>query len=206
MPAIFIDGGDDLFTAITGPRPTQALREYIRDRHDAFERRLNDAGRYMQQRAEALFKMFDYDAYDRIADRFNREREAQNLPNVIQVITDLEFLCCPPDIMLEPIMAMPELRRRYHRQTVAGYTDRYVDSQPGLVEHEHDEYQRVAHGLWQEDKETGVHHHHLYADRTMEGDAYTHDQTIAIMDTWNAIHLALLKGEIDPTSPERASL
>ena len=206
MPAIFMDGGDDVFTAITGPRPSKGLRQYIEERYDAFGRQLSETGRYIQQKVDSLFKMFDYDRHEHLASRLTREREALDLPNAIQAITELEFLCCPPDIMIEPIMAMPELRRRYHRQTVAGYTDRYVDTQPGRVEHEHDEYQRVAHGLWQEDKESGHHLCHLYADRTMDGDAYSHEQTIAIIDTWNAIHAALLKGEIDPTSPERASL
>lgn len=206
MPVVFVDGGEDAFTAMTGPRPSERVREYISNQRERFSRGLNEAGRYIQSRIEGLFKTFDYDRHDRLARRFERQREGCDIPDEIMVLDDLDLLIRAPDRMLRPIMAHPTLRRRYHRQTVAGYGDRYVDEAPGQVEHEHEEYQKVMHGVWHQPDGDSQHYCHQYADRTANSDAYEHDQVMMIRETWDEITRILEKGEIDPTSIDKASL
>ena len=51
-------------------------------------------------------------------------------------------------------MAQPDIRSLYHKGHCDGYSDTYVDMEPGLVGEQHYDYRRVMDGVVEE-TETG---------------------------------------------------
>lgn len=99
------------------------------------------------------------------------------------------------------VMAQPEIRMLYHEQKCDGYSESYVDIEPGCVGDAHRDYRLVMHEIVQEDV-TGSMKVDYYNDEVMEGDT-----TLSLLDkanilsTWDVISMFAKAGagSADPT-------
>ncbi len=106
------------------------------------------------------------------------------------------------------IMANPTVRELYHKQRCDGYSDTYVDMEPGQVKHDHYDYRRVMDGvmLFEPDEETDW-KVYQYLDELKEGDRdLEHFEKVDIQNTWNAMDMLLAIAKDDPTSAVGGSL
>ena len=121
--------------------------------------------------------------------------------NDIHYIGSMEEIQNAPLIMQRYIMAMPELRQLYHNQLCDGYSNTYVDNNPGDIGETHYDYRRVMNGIVvsdeYEDKVT------FYLDELLEGDRelFLSEQS-NIKHTWEIV-AQLIKYDIDPTDSFR---
>jgi hypothetical protein len=111
-------------------------------------------------------------------------------------------------IMQRYIMANPEVRGMFQSQLCNGYSDTYVDMEPGKIGENHYDYRRVMNGIVKEDKaDDGEYMSSYYLDELAEGDReLMHDEQVSIMKTWEEISYLMKHGKSDPTDPLNGSL
>lgn len=123
-------------------------------------------------------------------------------PNTIMPMTDLDALQSAKPIMQRYLMANRPIRELYHQQRLDGYSDSYVDHQPGAIGDEHYDYRRVMNGIVQHyTKEDGTEGWKvsIYGDDLEEGDRELEiDEQAMILDAWMLAEAAL-KASLDPT-------
>jgi len=122
-------------------------------------------------------------------------------PNTILSLHSVEDVQKAQPIMQRYIMAMPEIRQRYHQQRLDGYSDSYVDHQPGVVGFGHYDYHRVMEGVvqtYEKEDEEGW-RVSMYPDELENGDRRLEiDEQEAVWLAHEIARLALRKN-IDPT-------
>ncbi len=97
------------------------------------------------------------------------------------------------------LMAQPTLRNLYHKQGCDGYSDTYIDMNPGMVGHNHYEYQMVNDGIvtFNED---GSWESNTYLIDYHTGDSeLDHTQQLDMIANWDTIENELRYGTSDPT-------
>ena len=108
--------------------------------------------------------------------------------------------------MISAIMAEPTLRRMYHQQQVDGYSENYVDVQPGKVGEDHYDYRRVTNGVFMQD-EDGEWSAKTYYEDLLEGSGeFDFLEQVDILRTWEQMRIQLAKRKDDPTSRWNSSL
>jgi len=118
----------------------------------------------------------------------------------IHFISELDKLQNAQPIMQRFIMAQPDVREIYHQQRCDGYSDTYVDMEPGGVGENHYDYRRVMNGIFVADEE-GNDKVSIYLDTLHEGDReLSHDEQTSILKTWEVVANLIKYGGEDPTS------
>lgn len=188
------------------PSTLQYVEQRINDFQQNISQTLTDAGRAFFAVVPQLFEQFNGAealraarmAVQRLGRAFQRDE--------ICFLPDLVSLQNAPLTMQRWIMAEPTIRRTYHLQRCDGYSDTYVDLEPGLVGDQHYDYRRVMNGIVQEvpaeneDEEPGW-KVSTYLEELRPGDMeLAIDQKIPIFDSY-AVALAIhWLGEDDITS------
>lgn len=125
----------------------------------------------------------------------------------LRTVADLQMAS---PLMQRVVMAEPTIRQMYHRQQLAGYDGLYVDNQPGVVGHDHYDYQRVMHGILTEstDEEGNEAFEFTeYLEHTQDGDRkLTFIDQLDCLRSWGSALAAIKARGKDPTSQYNASL
>lgn len=113
--------------------------------------------------------------------------------------------------MMRYVMAEPTVRRMYQQQQLAGYDERYVDTQPDVLGEDHDDYRRVMDGIVVVDEPDGkgeaLWHADNFADEFLDDDpALDFSQQLDILETWACVRGAIVERLRDPTSLYGATL
>lgn len=141
------------------------------------------------------------------------ERTARNLtrqvkgifhPNAIMPLLTIAELQSAKPAMQRWLMAMPDYRKLYHRQLCDGFSDSYVDSDPGVVGEDHYDYRRVMNGIvdfrTEEDKEGKYEtwKASFYLDElTDPEDNLGFEKQCIVLDAWELAQQAIME-KIDP--------
>lgn len=108
--------------------------------------------------------------------------------DVISTRVTVEELRCAPVVMQQYIMAMPELRQRYHLGQIDGYSDTYTDGAPGTIGLHHVDYQAVMDGVLVE--QNGMYTATSYVGLEDDGgQRLLLSEKDAILSTWDAIRV-----------------
>jgi hypothetical protein len=111
-----------------------------------------------------------------------------------------------PLVMQRFIMANPVVRDLYHQQRCDGYSDTYLDMEPGAVGLAHYDYRRVITGMVMEDEEHGWKIVHCL-DELKEGDRPLQiEEKDIVLSVWDVVEARIREGKDDPTSPTGGSL
>lgn len=198
-----IEGGSpELFNAMLFPEATPETKLWLEEQWTRDTGMLTDLGRKFANTAvEYWQKIYDPTLQRRVRSVV-RNVGGMFHPNRIICLEDIKSVQMAKPVMQRYIMSMPEIRRLYHDQLCDGFSDSYIDHEPGLVGDRHYDYRRVMNGVlvetldsennpgwkstvWYEDLAEG--------DRELE-----RDEQFAILGSWELVRLAMgLK--IDPT-------
>ncbi len=103
------------------------------------------------------------------------------------------------------LMSCPEIRELYHEQRCNGYSDTYVDVEPGKVGEDHYDYRRVMTGVVDYNNEDII--SKFYIDELKPGDRELNPyEKIAILNSWEVMRIAVSQMKEDPTDPLKGSL
>jgi len=203
MATLYEGGLDDFAGMVYGAYHSNTV-EFLRQAPAQLSERLNAAGQQFVAAANNVLGTFNLDDAMRKMRAAGRIAAAAFQTNVIRELKTIEELQNPPPCMRHLIMACPEVRTMYFNQTVDGYSEQYVDAEPGLIGHDHYDYRRVMHGIVTEEPEGW--RSSEYLEDTQEGDVLYFDQQVEVLDTWAVLKLKLAEGKNDPVSRWNASL
>lgn len=173
--------------------------DYIQRNLQGFGANLNEAGMQFMMAHTTAWAAVDENDIARRARQALRVVTNIHQPDIILPLLQVEQIQGAGRIMQRYAMAQPDLRNLYHRNRADGYSDTYIDMEPGRVGRDHNDWRRAASGDVLDTPE-GIVIRHYSTDDWEEEPALASDQRLAIRRTWEAIKDALDNG-IDPSNP-----
>lgn len=169
--------------------------------------RLTDAGRGFLDGAIATY---DYLRKGDLVSASRRLRRAvKNIThpnNIVRYQSIAEIQAATP-LMQRYLMANPPIRGMYHRQQCDGYSDSYVDLEPGLIGMDHYEYRRVVNGIAIEDplNPGTIYIPEIFESLLEEDRELDTEEKFDILDGWDIAAMAARLG-VDPTDVHNGEL
>ena len=203
MQVNVVQGGSPaLFNAMLFPETTPETKQWLYDQFHRDKSMLTDMGRQFMETAGALYKRLNDPSLGRMARSLVRNLTGIAHPNMILPIDTLSDCQGAKPVMQRYVMALPELRRLYHRQLCDGYSDSYIDHDPGMIGVDHYDYRRVMNGVVVDVKKedgTETWAAFMYPDELVEGDRELEvDEQFIVLNAWETARLAL-HDKKDPT-------
>jgi hypothetical protein len=185
---------------------SQNTVSYLQGQIQSFASTGSEYGQKILQRSMEVFNAINSDAAVMAAEAVLTQIESMMGQDMIEPLTTLPQLQGAQSIMQGWIMTDPTIRQAWYDGKLEGYSDTYVDPEPGLVGHEQEAYRRQMNGVLVDHEEHGW-QYSLYFDRTSESDKMlTIRQLASIVSSQEAAVNAYHAGEEDPTSQYGASL
>lgn len=196
--AIIVEGDSDIFAAMRYGVPTQSIANYVEDEYRRASELLTDVGRRMLDTTYQTFQTtLQSDAF-RVAKAAMRRVGSLWGSDEIRHLAEIWQVQNASFTMARYVMAQPQLRELYHRQSAEGYGADYVDREPGSVGEDHGDWCRVMNGIATID-EDGWDATTYGWSTDVEEDDLDESEQFAILDTWQTVEYAINKG-IDPSS------
>lgn len=199
-----IYGDENIFQAVLQPEANKINQSYIVNQFQQLRQNtanyLNTAGEKFIQNAQDLYnKINDSAVMSRVRNAIKNSITSRDDTKIyhIESLDDFQTVGLRYQRYL---MVNPVIRDRYHRQTLDGYSDTYVDDYPTLSGNEHPDYRRVINGMVQVDQETGLASckQFIGPEDEFERDLYF-DEKIHVIQAWELME-AYLENNIDPTN------
>ncbi|MBB5409344.1 hypothetical protein HDG34_003285 [Paraburkholderia sp. HC6.4b] len=179
---------------------------YLQKQLEPFSGGLTEFGRQFAGSARNLFDAFNGSEAMRLARAAVRRVDSLFMSDTIQTIWDIGRLQNAPLTMQRWIMAEPETRRLYHQQRCDGYSESYVDMDPGLSGEDHYDWRRIHDGVAQETADGQV-VFEQYWEPLRDGDRHLElDEQSDIIATHEFARAYALAGKEDHTSKEGGML
>jgi len=158
------------------------------------------------ERSMQIFNEINSDAAVMAAEAVLTQVESMMGQDIIEPLLTIPQLQAARPIMQNWIMVDPTIRQAWYDGKIDGYSDTYVDPEPGLIGHEMQAYRDLMNGVLQPHPEASY-HYSLYFDRDSEpGNNLTIRQLAAIVESQQAACDSLEEGEQDFSSQYGASL
>ncbi len=165
---------------------------------------VTEAGRAFIDRAQELYKKATDNSLEQLTRRIVRSAKGIFNPNAIMPISSFAELQSASRIMQRYLMAQIDTRGLFNKQLCDGYSDSYVDLEPGKIGDSHYDYRRVMQGVLtvapgQEDEEDPMMVFSNYGDdlRPDDRELDIEEQHI-IINAWEMMK-ACIREKIDPT-------
>lgn len=208
----FINGDSNTFSAVACGAPDPLTAQWCLQRNEiAGQSLLPEARDFFQSTVGTVFDALAYSDIGRMAKAMVRKADAFWLTDTIQTLTTIAYLQNPPAVMMDFMMAAPDIRDRFYRQELAGYDDRWSD--PVHRDIKSDEsiyYKAVINGVYQQvgDTEEEICVEYLGEFEEPENALLNLDlaDQVSIMETWAHMRSYISKCKEDPTSPANAML
>lgn len=187
------------FSAYMYAPPSPTMMNFVQQMVMAPTNHLLDAGRsFMTQAVDLYEKLGSSEAMSRVK-RAMAGEDGRWTDSYMKHLCSVEELQTAPIIMQRYLMAQPDIRSLYHKGHCDGYSDTYVDMEPGLVGEQHYDYRRVMDGVVEE-TETGWGWTEYFED-LIPGDAELDDfDRGMILRSWDQLYKAVHDEKEDPTS------
>lgn len=198
----------DVFDSfVYGGRMNSNNIDYIERSSSRLSSRLTESARRFYDRVEdAVYKRYDHSEAVRLARAAARRVANMWRPNGVYYIEDIGGIQNANADMQRAIMADPVVRRRYHRQEIDGFSETYVDLEPGKIGEDQYDYRRITNGIFLDDDNGNLDATTYYEDHR-EGDTeYDELEQIDIIRQWERVRALIAKGKEDPTSRWNSSL
>lgn len=199
--AQFYNTGLDGFEAARFAQPHPNTIAYIQNH-------LNLSQQFVNPQNEAFLNR-SYEMFDKYygAETLQRMRTLSNViggnwqdDQRVRWINNVDDLQVAPHVMQRWLMAEPTTRQMYHQRRIDGYSDSYVDPEPGKIGEDHYDYRRVMNGILQQAEDQSLYSVE-YIEDLMEGDPeLLADEQFDIIRSWETLALNMLSGSDDPTS------
>lgn len=187
-------------TMLNFPEISQQSYQWVNNQLQTGMQSLNQIGQQFLTAAVDTYKHLADGSLTMAVRRVTRHLSTLAHPNMIVELQDIDSIRRAQPIMQRYIMAQPDIRGIYHRQLCDGYSDTYIDTQPGLIGDDHYDYRRVMNGILQPDPEvkdgwriTEYFDDLLPGDRELEA-----DEQFSILNVWDRVQDAISR-KLDPT-------
>lgn len=204
MP-VFIEGGvgGASFDAVAFGIPSQANLNFLEERLTDFSNTMAGAGRDFINRGLQVFEKYGGSEAIRLAKAAVRSVQHAFDTDCIRELTTIGAVQQAGQKMQRFIMACPEVRQLYHRQQCDGYSNSYIDMEPGSIGHTHYDWRLVNTGIVEETPEDPDYEWSAvnYFDESANDVDLTLQEKMEIRSTWDFIKTKMLPGKEDPTSP-----
>ena len=190
-------GSPQLFNAVIFPEAAIETQQWIYDQFNRDTGMLTDMGRQFMQRATDVYKQLNDPSITKMARRVVRGMNGLLSPNTIVDIRTIEDCQNAKPIMQRYLMANPSIRKLYHNQQCDGYSDSYVDLEPGKIGEDHYDYRRVMHGVvtYGTDADGNTDPNwvaKMYAEDLEPGDrALDMEEQFAVLVAWDVLEMAI---------------
>ncbi len=198
-----IHGGIDGFDAVMYGEQSQQNLGFFANQMQMLSQPLVQANAYFVEKAQNLYDKFNGSEAMRIARAAMRAVQGVFMKDQIQYLPALHSCQIAPPTMQRWIMANPVVREMYHDQRIDGYSDTYVDTEPGRVGVDHYDYRRVTDGVLRFDNPDPEIAWEMtrHCEILNEGDRNLELYEKAdILDTWDIVEAFMSNGDRDPTS------
>ncbi|WP_144106653.1 hypothetical protein [Paraburkholderia sp. BCC1886] len=198
---MFVQGDSATFNSLVyGAQKHPGTMAFLENQVQQFTGALTEFGQQFVQSAAGLFNTFNGSEAMRIARAAHRKLDSLFMSDTIQSIWDIGRMQHAPLAMQRWIMAEPTTRRLYHQQRIDGFSETYVDMEPGRVGEDHYDYRLLMNGVLQDTEDGGWMVRH-YLDDLHAGDVEpAFDQKVDIFDTFANLRAYIEAGKEDPTS------
>lgn len=202
-------GSPQMFNALVFPEKDVATQHWLRERIEQGRQLLSDVGASFVHHTDMLYRQLYNSNIDQMLRSTVRGVKGLFHANAIVSYHSIDEVQSAQPIMQRYIMAQPALRDLYHRQLCNGYSDSYVDHEPGRVGESHTDYRRVMDGIVKEhdhpDETYRWEVSHYYEDIDNHEPPLTAVQQFSILDSWALVEQALAQRR-DPTDIFNGSL
>lgn len=194
---------DDAFNAFVYPEKHPSGVQFLREQFNNFTGVLtNTANEFIQASKQQVERFTSHAAVDfaRNVLKSFMGSTTVNTDRILGLFEINQFQGASVE-MQRWVMASPVIRELYHDQRCEGYSDTYVDVEPGLVGEDHYDYRRVMDGVMHiTDDDWYV---KTYVEELKEGDRdLTHSEQVDIQNTWSKLEYLVALNKEDPTSPD----
>lgn len=178
------------------PEMRESTRSWLEQQSTKSFEGLSEAGRKFAEMGNAAYQRLTDVSIGRQARSVVRSLAGMLGGDRIQPIESYTGLQMARPVMQQYIMAEPSYRKLYHEQRCNGYSDSYVDLEPGRVGEAHSVYRRVMDTVLV-DTPTGW-EVTMYPDELQEWErALQPDEQKVILDAWSLVQRAIGEG-VDP--------
>lgn len=201
---MIVNGGPDVFAAIAFGPDNPTTVNFLEQQVSNFSSALTDAGRAFMERGRNIFDRFYGSEAARLAKAAIRTTQHMFQHDVVMPLTNIAAMQQAKPTMQRWIMACPTVREMYHMQRCDGYSDSYVDMQPGCVGADHYDYRKVMNGVIVEGDENADYDWKKttwLTDFNEEDVNLTISEKADILTVWDLISTMMKPGKEDPTSP-----
>lgn len=199
-----IYGDDHVAAELTyGPR-SDGLIQALRDNLSFSSPLLTEQGRaYASYVGKVFESVSGWDAV-RAVRRATQAIAGYVKPDIVTALDSLEKIQTAPPKMQRFLMANVELRKLYQAGRIDGYSESYIDIQPGAIGRDHYDYRVATHGVVQTktgDDESIAYEVTQYAMELASWDEPLNQrQRLDLAFTYSIALANLIEGEEEPTS------
>lgn len=199
-----ITGGARTFSALAYQNQHPENQNYFAQKLQNFTQTFGDtvgsvAGGFMSNAADLFDKFYGSEAVRLAKAAVRKVKSIWERDDIRELFGIGEIQQAKP-IMQRWIMAEPTYRQMYHDQRCDGFSNSYVDMEPGVVGEAHYDYRRVMDGLLVDDEEEGWNMTH-YIEDLKEGDVDLElDEQLTILSVWDVVAMHAKAGGEDPGS------
>lgn len=196
-------GDTSSFDYLIFPNQNPANQISIQNQLQQFSQTLTDTGRKFLEASATIYQQIHDSDVARMARAALRSAKGIFHPNQIMDLETLEELQSAQVMMQRYIMAQPDIRGLYNAQRCDGYSDTYVDIDPGAILDSHYDYRRVMDTVIQEEGEGESYSWftRMYCEDLLEGDReLDFEERVSILGTWDVLKMFVQAGKEDPTN------
>lgn len=201
-----VQGGIGAFNALAYGVPDQGTLAYFNTQLSGIQNLVGEYGNMFKNAISETYDRFlSNEAIQAARLALTYSNTIENL-NAIRQFTLMEEIQSAQSEMQRWIMSNPYVREIYHDQRCDGYSDSYVDLDPGKIGDNHYDYRRVMNGIVQETDDGDIRWVE-YSEDLRDGDSELHiNQQAAILQTWDVVEMFFKAGHQDPTDPYGGTL
>lgn len=200
-----VSGGTAAWNAIAYGQQNPLNLGYFKQQLENIGTNLNEQAKVFYQDVQDLYNKFNSSEAMRLMRSAMKSAASLFNDNIIRPLTTVDELQNASLQMQRWIMANPVIRQMYHDQQCDGYSDTYVDIEPGKVADQHYDYRRVMDGIvvCNEDAEYFTE----YFEDLYEGDRdLILSEQSDVLRTWEVLEAMVKAMKDDPTSQYGAQL
>lgn len=190
------------FDYLLFPEQHQNNASYVQQQFEQFSTTLTEAGKRFMENAKAVYQQIVESDAANLARLAIRNAKALFQSNHILPLLDIDALQTAAPLMQRYIMAQPDIRQMRYENRCDGFSDTYVDIEPGKIGESHYDYRRVLNEMVQEVGDGESWKVVSYAeDLNQEDRELTLDEKVCILNTWDVVKMFIQAGDQDPTNP-----
>lgn len=202
--AVIVRGGPDVFATMAFGTTHPSTMQFIQQQAQQLSETMSAAGQAFVDRGRELFERYHGHEAMRLAKAAMRAAQHLFQQDIIQPLMSISALQQAQPVMQRWIMACPEVRNMYNMQRCDGYSDTYIDMNPGTAGKDHYDYRKVTDGLLiegGEDDDYDWRRVTTVTDINEDDVTLTISEKSDILTMWDLISTMMKSGKEDPTSP-----